>query len=87
MKNYWFSFISGNYPDEGCLTPPFTIWVSEQLLRRSGYPKTFKDGNYKHDNIISGIMDCESEDKIWENVKKYFPDFKKRFCKELKLEM
>jgi len=84
MKKYWISFYSGYYSDEGCSKPPFQVWISGQLERRPHLPQTFENGNSKDDCSICALVEANDEDEIWKSVKKYFPDYEERFCKEVK---
>jgi len=79
---YWVSWYSGYYADEGCTKPPFKVWISGQCDRRSGFPQVDEDGNPKDDCTICAVIDAESEEKVWEVVKKHFPDYLERFIKE-----
>lgn len=80
MNRYWVSWISGYYSDEGCSKPPFKVWISGQMERRSGHPSKFEGTeNEKDDCTICSMIDAHSEEEIWEAVKKYFPDYAPRF--------
>lgn len=77
MKNrYWVSWWSGYYDDEGCTEPLFQIWISGQRNR----VKDGKIDNKRNECSICAVIDAESEDEIWEVVKKHFPDMEERFC-------
>lgn len=85
MKRYWVSWISGYYEDEGCTAPPYQVWISGQMDRRSGLPKKFKgkNGGEKDDCTICAVIDANSEDEIWDSVHKHFPDYEERFINEV----
>jgi len=88
LKRYWVSWYSGYYEDEGCTKPPFQVWISGQAERRSHLPQKFEnfkgdeEDNEKDDCTICAVIDAESEEEIWESVKKHFPDYEERFIKE-----
>lgn len=86
MKRFWVSWISGYYGDEGCTTPPFQVWISGHMDRRSGLPTEFETGNPKDDCTICAVIDANSEDEIWPVIAKHFPDYEQRFCEERKID-
>lgn len=83
MKRYWVSWISGYYADEGCTEPPFKVWISGQMDRRSNLPKKFEGtDNPKDDCTLCAVIDAESPEAIWKAVEKHFPDYEERFINE-----
>lgn len=80
MKNrYLVSWWSGYYEDEGCKKPPFQVFVIGSKYR-------YVNGKLDRERdevAICAVIDAESEEEIWEVVRKYFPDMDERFC-ELK---
>ena len=78
MKRYWVSWISGDYEDEGCTTPPFKVWIT-------GY-RGRVGTNDRDDCTICAVIDSEDEDSIWELIGKHFPDYEERFIDERSLD-
>ena len=70
MPRYWISFWTGNYADEGCAKPPFTVWNSGERERDDDRTEV----------SLCAVVDANDEDEIWEAVFEYFPDFNIRFC-------
>lgn len=74
MNRYWVSWWSifdcpKNFPIE--------VWISGERDHSSDLDNDEVDLSY------CAFIESESEEKIWENVEKYFPDYEERFC-ELK---
>jgi hypothetical protein len=79
---FWVSWISGNYFDEGCTHPPIQYWLSGQMDRRAHLPQKDSNGEEKDDCTLCAVIDAESEDEVWQNIAKYFPDYAERFIEE-----
>ena len=75
MNRYWVSWWSGYYKSEGCTQPPFQIWNSGE--RPSGIHRPNRT-----EISFCAVVDSDSENSVWELVKKHFPDYKKRFCNQ-----
>lgn len=72
---YWASWWSGNYEDEGCKAPPFKFW--ESGIRMRG------DSSNRDDWSICAVIEGKDKEGVWKIVQRYFPDFKRRFCKQV----
>ncbi len=74
MSRYWVSWWSGYYEDEGCVTPPFQIWITDQRKREWCAERT--------DAQICALVDADSPEEVWRAIAFYFPDYSPRFCFE-----
>lgn len=72
MNRFWVSWWTGNYESEGCTKPPYQVWDSGS--RDRNHP------NGGDEMSLCAVIDAKSEDDIWANVAKHFPDYEQRFC-------
>ena len=78
LRRFWVSWYSGNYADEGCTRPPYTFWSSGSADRYvNGQLDTVRD-----ELTLCAVIDAETADAVWPQIRRYFPDYRERFCEE-----
>lgn len=73
MRRYWVSWWSSYHINKGCTKPPFQVWISGERGKSA-------EDDMLEDVSLCAVIDAESEQQIWDAVKKHFPDYEERFC-------